>query len=203
MSSSSRLWFDGRISPCSMTRSAFGRPRSGARCAMRLERGLAQRVAGPDHAGVDAVAFHVLLGTSTRARPDSGRISTGNMCQAVSTSGVVRGSTNTSGRCANRSRQAREVVLARREVVGELVELDEPERGRELGRLEVPADLVEDEEVVVLEVAVDRREEAPVDALARTVDLRPRIGGPSGAGAGSGRRARRRRGTPCRRCRPR
>ena len=96
----SRLWFDGRISPCSITRSAFGQAAVG--CAVRdaLERGLAQRVAGPDHPGVDAVAFHVLLGTRRAATPDSGRMSTGNMCQAVSTSGVVRGSTNTSGRCA-------------------------------------------------------------------------------------------------------
>ena len=60
----------------------------------------------------------------------------------------------------------REVALATGEVVGELVELHEAEGGRQLGRLEVPADLVEDEEVVVLEAVVDGAEEALVDALA-------------------------------------
>ena len=56
-------------------------------------------------------------------------------------------------------------MLATGEVVGELVELDQPEGGGQLGRLEVPAVLVEDEEVVVLEAVVDGAEE-PVAALA-------------------------------------
>jgi hypothetical protein len=66
--------------------------------------------------------------------------------------------------------QPREVALPPLEERGQLAQLHAPERGRELGRLEVPADLVEDEQVVVLD-PVDVREEAPL-ALARAEQLR-------------------------------
>ena len=101
------------------------------------------------------------------------------MCQAVSTSAVVRGSTNTSGRWPNSSQSRAKLRFRAREVVGQLLELDDAERGGELRRLEVPADLVEDEQVVVLEVAVDRREEPPLDALAGAEDLHLRAPAPA------------------------
>ena len=69
--------------------------------------------------------------------------------------------------------------LRRARLSGSLSSCTRPNAAESSDGLEVPADLVEDEEVVVFEVAVDRREEAPVDALARAVDLRLRAAAPA------------------------
>ena len=105
----------------------------------------------------------------------------GNMCQPVSRSAGWRGSTNTSGYVPKNADEQVEVALAPSQVVGQLAQLHDAERGADLARLEVPADLVEDEEVVVLD-AVDLGEEPPV-ALLRAEELRLRCAGPSGAAA--------------------
>ena len=96
MSSSSRPWFSGRISPCSMTRSALGSPPAGARCGTFANAGC--RVTLPVHTmRVSTPCPSMCSWNSARRIPDSGRMRTGNMCHPVSSSSVWRGSTNTSG----------------------------------------------------------------------------------------------------------
>ena len=106
-------------------------------------------------------------------------MSTGNMCQAVSTSAVVRGRTNTSGRWAKSWVNRAKLCLRFARLSASLSSCTRPNAADSSDGLEVPADLVEDEEVVVFEVAVDRREEAPVDAFAGSVDLRLRPASPA------------------------
>ena len=87
------------------------------------------------------------------------------MCQAVSRPSRVRGQLEGLRMPGEPLGQAGEVALTGGQVGGQLAQLDLAEGGTQLGRLEVPAHLVEDEEVVVLEVAVDLAEEPLVDAL--------------------------------------
>ena len=69
---------------------------------------------------------------SARRTPDSGRISTGNMCQPVSMPAVVRGQREHVGVAAEALRQQREVALAAGQVAGQLLHLHDAERGRDL-----------------------------------------------------------------------
>ena len=127
------------------------------------ERRLAGHVAGPHHAGVDAVTLHVLLEvapTDARLRPQQDREHVPPGLQPLQLPGQrehvwIR---------AEERRQHVEVALAPREVRRETSELHVSERRADLARLEVPSDLVEDEEVVVFD-AVDVGEELAVALL--------------------------------------
>jgi hypothetical protein len=126
---------------------------------------LASCVAGPDHSGVDAIVFHPALKFSAadpgfmfdddREHVPSGLDPVGQLgeCEEVVVAGEV-----TSGEL--------EVSLPTSEVVGEFVELDQTERSGEFRWFEVPTELIEDEEVVVLEIAVNRAEESIASAFA-------------------------------------
>ena len=76
------------------------------------------------------------------------------MCHAVSSSAVVGvgGIRRASGRSTRTGVQS---SACARPGWRQLFQLDETERRRELGRLEVPSDLVEDEQVVVLEAVAE------------------------------------------------
>ena len=177
-----------------MTRSAFGSPPSGARCGDAPERRLAQRRCPSTPCGCRRRCASMCSWNSARRMPglgpDEHREHVPARCRRL---GVVRGSTNTSGRCRRRSTGGRSCACRRARLSGSLSSCTQPERGGELRRLEVPADLVEDEQVVVLEVAVDRRRRTAGRRPSSSRRSAPRTGGPSGAAAGSGRRARRRR----------
>src|SRR5262249_12444251 len=133
------------------------------------ERGLAQDVAAPDHARVDAAALHPLLELAAAHAGPGEDLDREEMPRGVE---LRRGA-----REHEYLRVAREVLVEPREVplaaleeTGELAQLHAPERSRDLGRLEVPSDLVEDEQVVVLD-PVELGEEVPL-ALARAEELR-------------------------------
>ena len=89
----------------------------------------------------------------------------GNMCHPVSTPSVKPGRVKVAV-AGEVTAGELEVPLPTGEVVGEFVELDQTERSGEFRWLEVPTELIEDEEVVVLEVAIDRAEESITRALA-------------------------------------
>ena len=102
------------------------------------------------------------------------------MCQPVSTPSVSLRQREEVGPAAEVAAGEREVALPARQVVGELVELHQAEGGRQLGRLEVPAQLVEDEQVVVLERRPSMvREEPAVHALAGAEELDLRAPSPA------------------------
>ena len=94
-----------------------------------------------------------------------------------------------------------EVALPHLVVVRELRELDESERGAELRRLEVPAQLLEDEEAVVLH-PVDLGEEALV-ALPGAVELELAAAAPPAQQQAAVAEFGRRRAAASRRCPPR
>ena len=126
---------------------------------------LAGRVAGPDHSGVDAMALHPVLKVSAAdpgSRFDDDREHVPSGLNPVGQPGegeeVVVAGEVTAGEI--------EVTLSTSEVVDEFVELDQTERSGELRWLEVPTELIEDEEVVVLEVTINRAEESIASALA-------------------------------------
>ena len=141
---------------------------------------------------------------SDRRTPDSGRISTGNMCQAVSSSGVVRGRTKTSGRwsrsahaversfaCARRGcRRASPAAPGRRRPRAPTARSSSPTSSK-MNRLSYSRSVV------------DGREEPAALPLLRSRRAGPQSADPSDAAAGSGRSGRRRRDRPCHRSRRR
>ena len=200
MSSSSSPWFTGRMRPCSITRSAFGRPAAGTRCGTWANAGW--RVTLPVHTMRVSMPWPSMCSwNSARRMPDSGRMQhREHVPTGLEPLQLARQHEHV-GIGAEERRQDVEVALPAGEVDRQLAQLHIAERGADLARLEVPAHLVEDEQVVVLD-AVDLGEEALVTLLGcrRTG---ARNDGPTGAAAGTDRSARRRRGAPCRRCRRR
>ena len=203
MSSSSRPWFDGRIEPLLHhpvgVRAARPRARGAATFA---NAGWRSDVAGPHHARVDAVRLHVLLelgAPDARLGPDQERE---HVPPGVELGGRARQHEHVGVAC-RRTRDSRSKLRWRRaRLLGQLVAAaPAPNAALISDGSKFQPDLVEDEQVVVLD-AVDLGEEALVALLASRRSAPPSAG-PSGAAAGSGRPARRRRAAPSRRCRPR
>ena len=96
-----------------------------------------------------------------------------------------------------------EVALSPGQVLGELLQLHHAERSGQLGGLEVPTHLVEDEQIVVLEVAVDLREEPRPAPLLGAEQLDLRTSSPTSEEQAAIGQIRSRRRRPCRRCRRR
>src|SRR6185312_1396810 len=146
---------------------AIGVRHSRLRLALRdvTKRGLTSHVSGPDHASVDATPLEPTLQLTA---PDPG-LGVDDDREHVPPGLDACGETRQREQARPTSEMLGcqlEVALPPAEIVSELVELDETERRRKLGRLEVPSDLVEDEQVVVLEFAVDIAEEPTVDTSA-------------------------------------
>ena len=133
--------------------------RSGARCSMPAKPGWRRML--PVHTmrvGMSRSQQELLHRGAIDHRRRAGTGSASTWCRRPS---VVRGRTTMSSWPRERVVEQREVALAPAVELGELVELDEPVRRHDLGRLEVVAHVVEHEDEVVGR-AVGERAEAVV-----------------------------------------